>query len=115
MRLGHRQMPALVGDSAGASRNVTCYMPILGCKAQIAGVVQQAIEVERLAHGHGATKRVIDSLWQAGLLHSVIEHQTAECFRRVRTSRLSCQIWLDAALDTLTVRIPGDVRNMQGR
>lgn len=32
-----------------------------------------------------------------------------------RTSRLSCQIWLDAALDALTVRIPGDARNMQGR
>ena len=32
-----------------------------------------------------------------------------------RTSRLSCQIWLDGTLDTLTVRIPGDVRNMQGR
>lgn len=32
-----------------------------------------------------------------------------------RTSRLACQIWLDEALDGLTVRIPGDVRNMQGR
>ena len=32
-----------------------------------------------------------------------------------RTSRLACQIWLDAALDGLTVRIPGDARNMQGR
>lgn len=32
-----------------------------------------------------------------------------------RTSRLSCQIWLDADLDELTVRIPGDARNMQGR
>ncbi len=32
-----------------------------------------------------------------------------------RTSRLSCQIWLDAALDGLTVRIPGEARNMQGR
>ncbi len=32
-----------------------------------------------------------------------------------RTSRLSCQIWLDEALDGLTVRIPGEVRNMQGR
>ncbi len=32
-----------------------------------------------------------------------------------RTSRLACQIWLDDALDGLTVRIPGDVRNMQGR
>ena len=32
-----------------------------------------------------------------------------------RTSRLSCQIWLDAGLDALTVRIPGDSRNMQGR
>ena len=31
-----------------------------------------------------------------------------------RTSRLSCQIWLDAALDGLTVRIPGEARNMQG-
>jgi ferredoxin len=32
-----------------------------------------------------------------------------------RTSRLSCQIWLDAKLVELTVRIPGDARNMQGR
>jgi ferredoxin len=32
-----------------------------------------------------------------------------------RTSRLSCQIWLDESLDGLTVRIPGEVRNMQGR
>jgi len=32
-----------------------------------------------------------------------------------RTSRLACQIWLSDALDGLTVRIPGDVRNMQGR
>lgn len=32
-----------------------------------------------------------------------------------RTSRLSCQIVLDESLDGLTVRIPGEVRNMQGR
>ena len=32
-----------------------------------------------------------------------------------RTSRLACQIWLDAALGMLTVRIPGEARNMQGR
>lgn len=32
-----------------------------------------------------------------------------------RTSRLSCQIWIDEELDMLTVRIPGEVRNMQGR
>ena len=32
-----------------------------------------------------------------------------------RTSRLSCQIWLDEALDSLTVRIPGGAHNMQGR
>ena len=32
-----------------------------------------------------------------------------------RTSRLSCQIWLTDALDTLTVRIPGGSHNMQGR
>ncbi|MDB5711878.1 MAG: 2Fe-2S ferredoxin [Sphingomonas bacterium] len=32
-----------------------------------------------------------------------------------RTSRLACQIWVDAELAELTVRIPGDVRNMQGR
>ena len=32
-----------------------------------------------------------------------------------RTSRLSCQIWLDESLDGLTVRIPGEPRNMQGR
>ncbi len=32
-----------------------------------------------------------------------------------RTSRLSCQIWLTDELETLTVRIPGGVRNMQGR
>jgi len=32
-----------------------------------------------------------------------------------RTSRLACQIWVDSAFDTLTVRIPGEARNMQGR
>lgn len=32
-----------------------------------------------------------------------------------RTSRLSCQIVLTDDLDTLTVRMPGEVHNMQGR
>jgi ferredoxin len=32
-----------------------------------------------------------------------------------RTSRLACQIWLDDALDGLTVRMPGEARNMSGR
>ena len=32
-----------------------------------------------------------------------------------RTSRLACQIWLDEALGSLTVRMPGSVHNMQGR
>ena len=33
----------------------------------------------------------------------------------LRTSRLACQIVLDDTLDGLTVRIPGETRNMQGR
>ena len=32
-----------------------------------------------------------------------------------RHSRLACQIFLDEAWPTLTVRIPGTVHNMQGR
>jgi ferredoxin len=32
-----------------------------------------------------------------------------------RTSRLACQIVLTEALETLTVRMPGGSRNMQGR
>jgi ferredoxin len=32
-----------------------------------------------------------------------------------RTSRLACQIWLGEALDMLTVRMPGAVRDMTGR
>jgi len=32
-----------------------------------------------------------------------------------RHSRLACQIWLIETLDSLTVRIPGGVHNMQGR
>jgi ferredoxin len=32
-----------------------------------------------------------------------------------RHSRLACQIYLSEALDALTVRIPPEVRNMQGR
>ena len=32
-----------------------------------------------------------------------------------RTSRLSCQIFLDSSLDGLTVRIPPESRDMQGR
>ena len=31
-----------------------------------------------------------------------------------RTSRLSCQIVLDAGMDSLTVRIPDEFNNMQG-
>jgi ferredoxin len=32
-----------------------------------------------------------------------------------RTSRLACQIWLNAETQVLTVRIPQESRNMQGR
>ena len=32
-----------------------------------------------------------------------------------RTSRLACQIWLEEGMGTLTVRIPPEARNMQGR
>ena len=32
-----------------------------------------------------------------------------------RTSRLACQIWLDDTLDGLTLRIPPESRDMQGR
>jgi ferredoxin len=32
-----------------------------------------------------------------------------------RHSRLSCQIWLDETLESLTVHIPGGVHNLQGR
>jgi ferredoxin len=32
-----------------------------------------------------------------------------------RHSRLACQIWLTEALDSLTVRIPGEARDMRGR
>jgi len=32
-----------------------------------------------------------------------------------RHSRLACQIWLDDALESLTVRMPGGSHNMQGR
>lgn len=32
-----------------------------------------------------------------------------------RNSRLACQIWLDAGWETLTVKMPRETRNMQGR
>jgi ferredoxin len=32
-----------------------------------------------------------------------------------RTSRLACQIFLDEAMESLSVRIPPEARNMQGR
>lgn len=32
-----------------------------------------------------------------------------------RNSRLACQIWLDEAWESLTVNIPRETRNMQGR
>ena len=35
--------------------------------------------------------------------------------RVTRTSRLACQIFLTDALETLTVRMPGEAHDMQGR
>lgn len=32
-----------------------------------------------------------------------------------RRSRLACQIWLEEGLESLTVRMPGEARDMQGR
>jgi len=32
-----------------------------------------------------------------------------------RHSRLACQIWLEEGLESLTVRIPGEARDMRGR
>jgi ferredoxin len=32
-----------------------------------------------------------------------------------RTSRLACQVYLTEGMETLTVRMPGEVHNMQGR
>lgn len=32
-----------------------------------------------------------------------------------RYSRLACQIWLDEEMESLTVKMPGAVHNMQGR
>ena len=32
-----------------------------------------------------------------------------------RNSRLACQIWLDGAWESLTVKMPRETRNMQGR
>lgn len=32
-----------------------------------------------------------------------------------RTSRLACQVWLEEGWETLTLRIPREARNMQGR
>ena len=32
-----------------------------------------------------------------------------------RTSRLACQIWLDGDWESLTVKLPRETRNMQGR
>jgi ferredoxin len=47
---------------------------------------------------------------------SVEEDDLLDLAARVtRTSRLACQIWLEEALDGLTVRIPPEARNMQGR
>ena len=36
-------------------------------------------------------------------------------YAATRTSRLSCQIMLTDAIDGLTVRIPGEARDMRGR
>ena len=60
---------------------------------------------------------IVDADWFARLPRAVEEEEDMLDLAAgaTRTSRLACQIVLTEALDGLTVRIPGEVRNMQGR
>jgi ferredoxin-2, mitochondrial len=60
---------------------------------------------------------IVDADWFAKLpkAHSDEEDMLDLAAGATRTSRLACQIILDNSLDGLTVHVPGEVRNMQGR
>jgi ferredoxin len=60
---------------------------------------------------------IVDPDWFPRLpkAHSDEEDMLDLAAGATRTSRLACQIILDDSLDGLTVRIPGEARNMQGR
>ncbi len=60
---------------------------------------------------------IVDPDWFARLprAHDDEEDMLDLAAGATRTSRLACQILLDDTLDGLTVCIPGERRNMQGR
>ena len=60
---------------------------------------------------------IVDADWFAKLPRATEEEEDMLDLATgaTRTSRLACQITLTAALDGLTVRMPPESRNMQGR
>lgn len=101
---GHstREIQAAVGDSllrVGQADG----QPLEGtCEGQMAcstcHVIVSADDFARLPHASEEEEDMLDLAAGA-----------------TRTSRLACQIELTADLDGLTVRIPAEARNMQGR
>lgn len=84
-----------VGQGAG--------MPLEGtCEGQMAcstcHVIVAAEDFAKLPHASEMEEDLLD----------LASHVT-------RHSRLACQVHLDEALESLTVRMPGAARNMQGR
>ena len=72
------------------------------CEGQMAcstcHVIVAAEDFDKLPHASGDEDDLLD----------LAAHVT-------RTSRLACQIWLEDAWESLTVRIPPESRDMQGR
>ncbi|MDP6829490.1 MAG: 2Fe-2S iron-sulfur cluster-binding protein [Alphaproteobacteria bacterium] len=108
-------MPQIIFVSHDGSRQQAVEAPIGDSVMEIA--VRNGIDMEGACEGNMACSTchvIVDPDWDRKLPPPKVEEEDMLdlVFGLKRTSRLCCQIIMTAELDGLTVRLPGESRNL---